>query len=84
MSAKAEQAQKIAERQSDAHFNIEGAGAAIAWRDQVLNLHDRGLTTNQIRRIMLLEDGGAGYEASNGQIEDILRDVPRRGSSQKP
>ncbi|MEU9166785.1 hypothetical protein AB0D34_03090 [Streptomyces sp. NPDC048420] len=72
------QAQHIAERTLQAHYNIDGAMSAIAWRDQVIALHDRGLTPAQIREIMLLEDGGAGYEASNGRIDDIVRNVSRR------
>lgn len=55
-----------------------GASAAIAWRQQVLELHDRGLEPEQIRRIMLLEEGGAGYETGNGRIDDILREIPRK------
>lgn len=62
-------AARIQERQ---HFHFEGAEAAISWRAQILELFDRGLTPVQIRRIMLLEDGGDGYEAANGRIEDIL------------
>ncbi|MGW7468645.1 hypothetical protein ACWGJT_29310 [Streptomyces xantholiticus] len=69
------QAQQIAERTLRAHYNIDGAQSAIAWRDQVIALHDRGLTSAQIREIMLLEDGGAGYEASNGRIDDIVRNL---------
>ncbi|MER5448925.1 hypothetical protein ABT065_25385 [Streptomyces sp. NPDC002764] len=45
-----------------------------------MELHDRGLTPQQIRAIMLLEDGGEGYERSNGRIDDILAEVPRRSS----
>src|SRR5438445_684925 len=61
---------------------IVGAQSAIEWRTQVIDLHDRGLTPTQIRRIMLLEDGGEGYEAANGTIEEVLRDIPRRASGQ--
>lgn len=57
-------------------YRFAGAMAAIAWREQVLDLHDRGLSAEQIRRIMLLEKGGSGYEESNGQIDEILREVP--------
>jgi hypothetical protein len=70
------QAQNIAERTLQAHYNIDGAMSAIAWRDQVIALHDRGLTPAEIRNIMLLEDGGEGYEASNGRIDDIVRNIP--------
>ncbi|MER5504619.1 hypothetical protein ABT052_04725 [Streptomyces sp. NPDC002766] len=73
-------AEKLARRASEAHDAVEGANAAIAWREQVLELHDRGLTPQQIRAIMLLEDGGEGYERSNGRIDDILAEVPRRSS----
>ncbi|MEV5933163.1 hypothetical protein AB0L56_10545 [Streptomyces sp. NPDC052079] len=73
-----EQAQEIAREARDAHYRIEGAASAIAWREQVVGLHDRGLTPEQIRRIMELEDEGEGYEEGNGRIDDILRDVPRR------
>ncbi|MDI5909574.1 MULTISPECIES: hypothetical protein [Streptomyces] len=72
------QAQQIAERTLQAHYNIDGAMSAIAWRDQVIALHDRGLTPSKIREIMLLEDGGEGYEASNGRIDDIVRNLHRR------
>jgi len=72
-----DQAQEIAREARDAHYRIEGAASAIAWREQVIDLHDRGLTPEQIRRIMELEDGGDGYEEGNGRIDDILRDVPR-------
>ncbi|MFE2266127.1 hypothetical protein [Streptomyces griseosporeus] len=72
------QAQQLSRESLEAHYAIDGAMSAIAWRDQVIQLHDRGLTAEQIRRIMLLEDGGAGYEASNGRIDDILRGIPRR------
>lgn len=57
-------------RQAEAYA---GAQSAISWRDQVLALHDRGLTPGQIRYVMHLEDGGAGYEGWNGRIDDILR-----------
>ena len=55
----------------------EGAQSAIAWRDQVFALHDRGLSPGQIRFIMHLEDGGPGYEGWNGRIDDLVRDMPR-------
>ena len=60
------------------NYLFAGASSAIAWRQQIFDLYDRGLEAHQIRRIMLLEDGGAGYEASNGNIDEILRGVPRR------
>ena len=58
-------------------YKFSGAMAAIAWRDQVFALHDRGLTAEQIRAIMLAESGGEGYEAGNGSIDTILKDLPR-------
>lgn len=72
------QAQLIAQQQLDAEDNFAGASACIAWREQLIALHDRGLTGEQIRRIMLLEPGGEGYEPGMGRIEDILRDIPRQ------
>ncbi|MCB5168808.1 hypothetical protein LG634_28805 [Streptomyces bambusae] len=69
------QAQQLAERALEAHWNIEGGATSIAWREQVFALHDRGLTPEQIRRIMLLEDGGSGWERGNGRIDDIVRDL---------
>jgi hypothetical protein len=60
------------------NYSIVGAQSAIEWRQQLIELHDRGLSAEQIRRIMLLEDGGVGYEEGNGRIDEILRDVPRR------
>ncbi|MER5429616.1 hypothetical protein [Streptomyces sp. NPDC002588] len=74
------QAADISERAMSAHYAIEGAAAAIAWRDQVIALHDRGLSPEEIRAIMLLEDGGEGYERANGRIDDILSAIPRSGS----
>ncbi|MEV6106417.1 hypothetical protein AB0M28_17090 [Streptomyces sp. NPDC051940] len=62
-------------------YAVDGASSAIAWRDQVIALHDRGLTPDQIREIMLLEDGGEGYERSNGRIDDIVSAIPRRPAS---
>lgn len=81
-SAKAqlELAAKYAEvtaRQAEAYG---GAQSAIAWRDQVFSLHDRGLAPGQIRYIMHLEDGGAGYEGWNGRIDDLVRNMPRTRS----
>ncbi|MFJ4832271.1 hypothetical protein ACIP79_20560 [Streptomyces sp. NPDC088747] len=72
------QAQQLSRESLHAHWAIDGAMSAIAWREQVLGLYDRGLSAEKIRRIMLLEDGGAGYEASNGRIDDILREMPPR------
>ncbi|MFF3401769.1 hypothetical protein ACFYW6_25070 [Streptomyces sp. NPDC002659] len=72
------QAQEIADRAVTAHYNIDGATAAVAWREQVIALHDRGLSPEQIRHIMLLEDGGEGYERSNGRIDAILAGIPRQ------
>ncbi|MEY2245704.1 hypothetical protein AB8A21_22725 [Streptomyces sp. BF23-18] len=74
------QASEISDRAMRAQYAIDGAAAAIAWRDQVIALHDRGLNPEQIRAIMLLEDGGEGYEQANGRIDDILSIVPRSGT----
>jgi hypothetical protein len=57
-----------------------GAQSAIAWREQVLLLHDRGLSPDEIRYMMSCEDGWRGYEKSNGIIDEIVRNVPRRGA----
>ena len=65
---------KKAARQSEAYA---GAEAAIAWRTQVFDLHDRGLDAGQIRFIMHLEDGGEGYEGWNGGIDDLVQNLPR-------
>ncbi|MFF4401500.1 hypothetical protein [Streptomyces sp. NPDC001480] len=72
------QAQEIAERQLEAQDDFDGAAACIAWREQLIALHDRGLSPEQIRRIMLLEPGGEGYEPGMGRIDAILRDIPRQ------
>ena len=61
-------------------YALTGAQTAIAWRQQVLELHDRGLTPAQIRVIFLLEDGGEGYEPAHGRIEDVLASVPPAGT----
>ena len=66
------------------NYALTGAQTAIAWRDQVLALHDRGLSPAQIRALFLLEDGGAGYERAHGRIEDVLRDIPRRTPDEPP
>ncbi|MFD9190304.1 hypothetical protein ACFWCA_19000 [Streptomyces phaeochromogenes] len=71
------QAQGIAERTLAAEDQHAGTAACIAWREQWFALHDRGLNPAQIRRIMLLEPGGEGYEPGMGRIDDILRDIPR-------
>jgi len=73
-----------AARQQEQGFLYSGAQAAIAWRQQVLDLYDRGLTPEQIRRIMELENGGKGYENGNGSIDEILRDVPRAAAVEAP
>ena len=65
-------------RQLRQNYMIGGAQAAIVWRQQVIELHDRGLTPGEIRYIMYLERGGKGYEQDNGLIDEILRNVPRR------
>jgi hypothetical protein len=65
-------------RQLKQNYMIAGAQAAIVWRQQVIELHDRGLTAGEIRYIMHLERGGKGYEQDNGLIDEVLRNVPRR------
>lgn len=71
------QARELANQHLAAEDGWSGAAACIAWREQIIHLHDRGLTPEQIRRIMLLEPGGEGYETGMGRIDDILRDIPR-------
>jgi len=68
---------ETAARQAEA---FSGAQSAIAWRDQVFFLHDRGLTPGQIRYVMHLENGGSGYEGWNGRIDDLVCNVPRAQS----
>ncbi|MGY1632190.1 hypothetical protein ACI784_10860 [Geodermatophilus sp. SYSU D01186] len=53
------------------------AEVALRWREQVLALHDRGLSPEEIRWIMCCEDGGAAYEERNGIIDEIVGNVPR-------
>jgi hypothetical protein len=55
-----------------------GAQSAMAWRDQVIALHDRGLEPEEIRWIMYCEDGGHDYETGNGIIDEVLCNVPRQ------
>jgi hypothetical protein len=43
---------QIVDEQAKRHYALEGAMAAIAWRAEVFMLHDRGLSPDQIRRIM--------------------------------
>lgn len=68
-------------RQIRQNFDLAGAQAAIAWRQQVFDLHDRGLSAGEIRYIMYCERGGKGYESGNGLIDDIIHNVPRRTST---
>jgi hypothetical protein len=69
VASSAEEAAKQAEAYA-------GAQSAIAWRDQVFALHDRGLSPGKIRYIMHLEDGGGGYEGWNGRIDDVVCNLP--------
>ena len=59
------------------NYMIVGSQSAIEWRTQVIALHDRGLTPGEIRYIMYLERGGAGYEYDNGSIDEIVGNIPR-------
>ncbi|MFF5846363.1 hypothetical protein ACFY74_33375 [Streptomyces massasporeus] len=72
------QARDIATQHLAAEGDYTGAATNIAWREQIMNLHDRGLDPDQIRRIMHLETGGDTWEDSVGRIDDILRDIPRQ------
>jgi hypothetical protein len=72
------QQQEIAKTMYQQEYDLAGAEAAIAWRNQVIDLHDRGMSPEQIRRVMLLEVGGEGYEPSNGHIDEIVAEIPRR------
>jgi hypothetical protein len=60
------------------NWDIVGSQSAIAWRQQLFDLHDRGMSVQQIREVMSLEEGGEGYERTIGKVEEILRNVPRR------
>ncbi|MGY1503611.1 hypothetical protein ACW4TU_44835 [Streptomyces sp. QTS52] len=71
------QTREIADRHLAAEGDYTGAATNIAWREQIISLHDRGLNPDQIRRIMHLEAGGETWEESVGHIDDILRDIPR-------
>ncbi|MGY1823262.1 hypothetical protein [Geodermatophilus sp. SYSU D00079] len=53
------------------------AEVALRWREQVLALHDRGLSPEEIRWIMCCEDGGAAHEERHGIIDEIVGNVPR-------
>jgi hypothetical protein len=79
----ARSADEHAKRAAKQSEDYVGALSAIAWREQVLFLHDRGLAPGQIRYIMHLEDGGQGYEGWNGCIDDIVRNIPRPQSTFK-
>ncbi|HYN95216.1 MAG TPA: hypothetical protein VES42_15320 [Pilimelia sp.] len=61
-----------AEKSARQAEHYAGAQSAISWRDQVFALHDRGLAPGQIRYLMHLESGGAGYEGWNGRIENLV------------
>jgi hypothetical protein len=59
-------------RQLEQNFAIVGAQSAIEWREQVFDLHDRGLSPDEIRYIMYLERGGKEYEWQNGLIDEVV------------
>ncbi|MGY1636633.1 hypothetical protein ACI78V_08255 [Geodermatophilus sp. SYSU D00742] len=54
-----------------------GVPPALQWREQVLALHDRGLSPEEIRWVMCCEAGGAAYEERYGIIDEIVGNVPR-------
>jgi hypothetical protein len=58
--------------------NLVGSQAGIMWREQLIELKDRGLSAQQIRDVMLMEVGGEGYERAFGDIAKILKNVPRQ------
>jgi hypothetical protein len=68
------------------NWSIIGSQAAIEWRQQLFDLHDRGMNIQQIRDVMSLEEGWEAYERTVGKIDDILRNVPRKsqGTSGPP
>jgi hypothetical protein len=66
----------------DAHLaaaagSPRGVDAVIRWREQVLALHDRGLSPEEIRWILCCADGGAGEEERNGIIDEVVGNVPQ-------
>jgi hypothetical protein len=61
----------------DEDHPVLAAQVALRWREQVLALHDRGLSPEEIRWIMCCEAGGAAYEERNGIIDEIVGNVPR-------
>ena len=61
------------------NWEIVGSQSAIEWRQQLFDLHDRGMSVQEIREVMSLEEGWENYERDIGSIENILRNVPRRG-----
>lgn len=69
---------RAAQEQPEQNLAFAGAQAAMAWRQQLLDLHDRGMTVEQIRSVFALESGSEGYERENGDLVEILRHVPRR------
>lgn len=75
-----ELSQTVARRQEEMAIAHAGAQSAMAWRDQVIALHDRGVEPEEIRWIMYCEEGGEAYESGNGIIEEVLRNVPRLGN----
>jgi hypothetical protein len=70
-------AEKVAHRQEDLAIAHSGAQTAMAWRNQVILLHDRGLDPEEIRWIMCCEDGGTGHEEYNGIIDEVVGNIPR-------
>jgi hypothetical protein len=78
---------EVARRNSRQVVDIQGTALCISYREHVIELHDRGMTVEQIRALLALEgnalDPATGLlriEGANGcvPIEEIVNRVPRR------
>jgi hypothetical protein len=70
---------RLTQQLLEQNWEIIGSQSAIAWRQQLFDMHDRGMNAQQIREVMSLETGWENYEHTIGKIDEILRNVPRRG-----
>jgi hypothetical protein len=69
---------RLTQQLLEQNWEIVGSQSAIEWRQQLFDMHDRGMNVQQIREVMALEPGWENYERTIGKIDDILRHVPRR------
>jgi hypothetical protein len=69
------------------HWNIEGSMYAAQWREHIIKLSDRGLSVDEIRKLVALEKDQEqkgrtelGSEIGSGKIEAIVALAPPKRS----